>query len=76
MIMSREEAFLKARAQLQTLCELIVKAGEEEWRVDDVERAARRRAIPVDEIHAADDEALERTFPLTSRWRRVRIRKF
>lgn len=40
MIMSREEAFLKARAQLQTLCELIVKAGEEEWRVDDVERAA------------------------------------
>jgi hypothetical protein len=39
MMMSQEQAFLKARAQLQALCRLIVQAGEEEWRIDEVERA-------------------------------------
>ena len=39
MIMSQEQAFLKARSLLQALCELVAQAGEEEWRIDEVERA-------------------------------------
>ena len=39
MSMSQEQAFLKAYSQLQAMCELVAKAGEEGWRVDDVERA-------------------------------------
>lgn len=38
MIMSREQAFLKARSQLEHLCKLVVQASEEGWRVDEVER--------------------------------------
>jgi hypothetical protein len=39
MIMSQEQAFLKARSLLEALCELVAQAGEEEWRIDEVERA-------------------------------------
>ena len=39
MIMSQEQAFLKAYSQLQAMCELVARAGEEGWRVDEVERA-------------------------------------
>lgn len=40
MIMSQEQLFLKARSHLDAVCELVVQAGEEGWRVDEVERAA------------------------------------
>jgi hypothetical protein len=40
MIMSQEQALLKARSQLQALSELIVRAGEEGWRIDEVERVS------------------------------------
>jgi hypothetical protein len=39
MIMSQEQAFLKARSLLQALCALVAQAGEEGWRIDEVERA-------------------------------------
>lgn len=39
MIMSQEQAFLKAYSQLQAMCELVAKAGQQGWRVDEVERA-------------------------------------
>lgn len=38
MIMSQEQSFLKAQTQLKSLCDLIVQAGEQQQRIDEVER--------------------------------------
>ena len=48
MIMSQEQAFLKARAKLQALCELVARAGREGSRMDEVERASVRRVAAAD----------------------------
>ena len=38
MIMSQERSLLKAQTQLKTMCDLIVEAGQEQRRIDEVER--------------------------------------
>jgi hypothetical protein len=38
MIMSQERSFLKAQTQLKAMCDLMVEAGKEQRRIDEVER--------------------------------------